>query len=238
VKETRLDRPIDAQAMAGDAAGPQVPAASPADTPAAIVNRAAAIFAERGFEGTTVRDIGKAVGIKSASLYYHFPSKEKIFIAVSRLGVEIVFDAVRSAVEALPANASHRERIGTAVRTHLVVALETGPCTSANIRCAAQLPDEVKREVEVHRRPYEKYWRDLIRAGVAAGEVRPTVDPTLLSLYIFGFMNWALEWFEPGRWTLDAIATQYVDHLFDGVAVREPPHEAQPTAKGRRGAER
>jgi len=202
-----------------------------ANTPQAIVRCAAEIFAERGFVGTTVRDIGEAVGIRSASLYYHFPSKEKIFIAVSKLGVDLVFDAVKRAVESLPAGASHRERIGTAIRAHLAMALESGPCTSVNIRCARQLPDDVMREVDSHRRPYEKYWRDLIRKAISDGMIRKDADPTLLSLYIFGFMNWALEWFEPGRWTLDEIAEQYVENLFEGVGTRREvpmPLKARP----------
>ncbi len=185
-----------------------------------IVYRAAEVFAQRGYAATTVREIGEAVGIRSASLYYHFPSKDKIFVAVSRLGVDLVFDAVREAVAALPAHASHRERIGTAIRTHLEVALESGPCTRVNIRCASQIPQDVAREVEVYRRPYEKYWRALIRAAIADGAIRADADPTLLSLYVFGFMNWTLEWYEPGRWTLREVADQYTANLFDGVGAR------------------
>lgn len=185
-----------------------------------IVRCAAEIFAERGFAATTVRDIGQAVGIKSASLYYHFASKEKLFVAVSTLGIDIVFAAVRRAVDALPPSASHRDRIGTAIHTHLVVALESGPCTMANIRCSRQLPDEVRREVELHRRPYEKFWRELIRRAIADGAMRSDVDATLFSLYVFGFMNWTLEWYEPGRWRLDDVARQYVSNVFDGVGVR------------------
>jgi AcrR family transcriptional regulator len=185
-----------------------------------IVRRAAEVFAQRGYAATTVREIGEAVGIRSASLYYHFPSKDKIFVAVSRLGVDLVFVAVRQAVDGLPAGSSHRERIGTAIRTHLEVALETGPCTRVNIRCASQIPQDVAREVEVYRRPYEKYWRGLIRAAIADGAIRSEADPTLLSLYMFGFMNWTLEWFEPGRWSLREVADQYVTNLFDGVGAR------------------
>jgi AcrR family transcriptional regulator len=185
-----------------------------------IVQRAAEVFAERGFAATSVREIGDAVGIRSASLYHHFPSKEKIFVAVSRLGVDLVYDAVKRAVAELPPGAPHRERIGTAIRTHLMVALESGPCTRVNIRCASQIPHDVMREVAVHRRPYEKFWRNLIRAAIEDGAIRSDADPTLLSLYIFGFMNWTLEWFEPGRWSLRDVAEQYVSNLFDGVGAR------------------
>ena len=52
------------------------------DTRGRIVEEAFALFAERGFHAVSVRDIAAAVGIKDASLYNHFPTKQAIFDAI------------------------------------------------------------------------------------------------------------------------------------------------------------
>jgi AcrR family transcriptional regulator len=73
-------------------AEPRSPRAGGAVTRERIVAEALALFAERGFAGTSVRDIAEALGVTKAALYYHFPSKEKILDAivdpvVERIGV-------------------------------------------------------------------------------------------------------------------------------------------------------
>ena len=52
------------------------------DTKAAILDEAMRLFSEQGFRATTVRDIASAVGIKDASLYNHYPSKQAMFDAI------------------------------------------------------------------------------------------------------------------------------------------------------------
>jgi AcrR family transcriptional regulator len=53
-----------------------------------IMQEAAKLFGSRGFEATTIRDIASAAGILGGSIYYHFASKEDIFLAVHAAGME------------------------------------------------------------------------------------------------------------------------------------------------------
>src|SRR6266536_921081 len=58
-----------------------------------IIDAAARVFAERGFHGATTQDIADVLGIRQASLYYYFPSKEVALEEVCALGAEGFFEA-------------------------------------------------------------------------------------------------------------------------------------------------
>ena len=68
------------------------------DTRERIVATAAGLFAERGFAGTSIRDISDALGLTKAALYYHFASKEEILRAI----VEQPITAIRGVLESEP----------------------------------------------------------------------------------------------------------------------------------------
>jgi hypothetical protein len=55
-----------------------------------IMTEAARLFATRGFDATKIRDIAAAAGILGGSIYYHFASKEEIFLAVHSAGMETI----------------------------------------------------------------------------------------------------------------------------------------------------
>ena len=63
-----------------------------------VLDAAAALFAENGYQGTSMRDIAKAVGMLPGSLYCHFPSKSELLLAVYREGVARIEDQVAAAV--------------------------------------------------------------------------------------------------------------------------------------------
>ncbi|MCG9058462.1 TetR/AcrR family transcriptional regulator, partial [Laribacter hongkongensis] len=67
---------------------------------AELVRVAARLFRDHGYERTTVRDIGNAVGLQSGSLFYHFRTKEEILVAVMALGITDTTEQLASALAA------------------------------------------------------------------------------------------------------------------------------------------
>src|ERR1700730_13654130 len=65
---------------------------------AQLLDAAARLFRERGYHATSMRDIAKAVGMLSGSIYYHFDSKEEMLLAVYEEGERRVAEAVDAAV--------------------------------------------------------------------------------------------------------------------------------------------
>jgi AcrR family transcriptional regulator len=181
----------------------------PASARRQILDAAAHLLKHRGYDATTTRAIAAAVGIKGGSIYHHFPSKDAIVGEVVNEGVRVVFDAVVAALAALPARSSPRRRLETAIRAHLLSSLEHSDYTSACIRTFAFLPEAVRRECRAERRRYEKLWQDLVDQLCDARLVASNVSPDSLRLLLLGAVNWAGEWYRPGRMGIDEIARDF-----------------------------
>ncbi len=69
----------------------------PADTRDRVLQVAQALFAERGYRGTSLRDIAKKIGIKAPSLLHHFPSKQQLYLAV----LDRMFESIEDAANAV-----------------------------------------------------------------------------------------------------------------------------------------
>lgn len=189
----------------------QRPPADPVAMPRLILDEAARLLRAHGYEATTVRAIADRVGIKAGSLYHHYPSKDAIVAAVLNDGVRIVFDAVQAALAALPPDASPRDRLEAATRAHLLSSLENSDYTSASIRAFAFLPEAVRAECRRERRRYEAIWAGLVRQASDAGLIRPGISLDVVRLMLLGAVNWAGEWYRPGRLSIDRIARDFAD---------------------------
>ncbi len=137
-----------------------------------ILDAAAKTFRKRGYAGTRLNDIADAAAMRAGSIYYHFASKEQLLEQVLEIGIRRVFDAVVREVEALPPGTSGRRIVRAAIEAHLTMLLRHGDYTSANIRLFDQVPDDVHdRQVRL-RGEYDEFWRKLLAAARAAGEIR------------------------------------------------------------------
>ncbi|HJQ59787.1 MAG TPA: TetR/AcrR family transcriptional regulator [Vineibacter sp.] len=184
-----------------------------------ILEAAARVFTRNGYADTRLSDIAAEAGTFAGSIYYYFDSREALVEAVLTIGVNSVADAVRSAVEALPPGVDHRARITAAITAHLSSSLMLDIFASANQRLFAQMPGDIRqRQIRLHR-AYGGFWRQLLEEARRAGAIRRDIDLAVLRLQILGAMNWSVEWYRPGKRSVDEIAAQLATTIFDGVAV-------------------
>ncbi|WP_454624657.1 TetR/AcrR family transcriptional regulator [Bradyrhizobium cenepequi] len=195
-----------------------------------ILDAAALWLNKKGLAVTSLQDLADEVGLQTASLYYHFPSKDALIEEVLHKGIEIVYDDVRRALDALGPGATYRERIRVAIATHLSSLLAHGDYTSANIRNFPLAPDNLREKNTAIRRQYADYWRQLFQDAQKAGEIAPNIDLSLVRLLLIGAMNWSTEWFNPRKKSIDMIADTICNVLFDGIA----PKDAQDAGRNKR----
>lgn len=198
-----------------------------AETRERVLLEAARLFRHRGYTATTLREIADAAGIKAGSIYYHFGSKEDILVEVLDKGIQVIYDHVRERVEALPADASFRDRLSAVIEAHLWGLLHHGDFTSANIRIYGQIPDSAKKRHRVIRREYADYWDRLFDSALAAGQLRRDTSTAVVRLYVLGALNWTVEWYNPQRGSFAEFVRQITAMVFDGILADAPRIDAR-----------
>lgn len=202
-----------------------------------ILNAAASTFRKSGYAATRLSDIAAAAGTQAGSLYYHFDSKEQLLDEVLGLGQAVVADAVPARVEAMGPEARYQDRLRTAIHAHLETIFRHAHYAAANIHLNDQVPPSIRRRhIRKHRR-YAAYWQDLLAGAQAAGEIRKDVDVSMARLNLFGMMNWSIEWYRPGRLSIDEVADNMYRTLFSGIAgpayrPRREKARAKPAKRG------
>ncbi len=146
-----------------------------------ILDLAAALFAQRGVAATTVRDIGDAAGILSGSLYHHFASKEAM---VEEIMLDFL-DWLVARYEAVDNPAASPSARFTRLVEVSFEAIDQYPNACAmyqnEIRLLETLPQAAVLRAKSRR--LQRYWTDVIDAGMGSGEFRADINP--LSLYRF-----------------------------------------------------
>lgn len=162
-----------------------------------ILDAAARLFQQKGYDATSLRALADAVGMKAGSLYYHFASKEQLAIEVLAIGVEGVTETVSARLRAAGPDVTPRQRVSIAIRAHLESILSDGGYTSAHIRCFPYTPDAVQSQLRTVRRTYEDIWATLIDDVLGAQSCAE--EARRMRLATLGALNWSLEWFDAGR---------------------------------------
>ncbi|GGT31483.1 TetR/AcrR family transcriptional regulator [Nonomuraea spiralis] len=191
-----------------------------------LVKLAAELFARKGFQATTVREIADEAGILSGSLYHHFDSKETIVDEVLSTFLDDLIARYRAAVDNnsdARTVLSEMVRIGFGTLEPHRAAITVMQNDWNYLRQFERFNYLVKAEDEV-----EQIWVAQIKAGQAAGLFRADVDPKLTYRMIRDTIWVAVRWFRPGgRLNTSALAEHYITVLFDGLATGERTTQRQ-----------
>jgi AcrR family transcriptional regulator len=170
------------------------------------MDAAARLFSERGFHATSMRDIAKAVGMLSGSIYYHFASKDEMLLAIYAEGARRVLEGVETAI----AGETHPwQRLEAACAAHLNGLLAHRDYAQVMIRTLPQEAGAVDEKLREIRRDYEAVFRRLIDDLPLPTDI----DRHYLRLLLFGALNWSQVWYNPGGDTPEVVAKRFVDTL-------------------------
>jgi AcrR family transcriptional regulator len=168
---------------------------------------AARVLTEKGYEAATLREICAAAGILPGSLYYHFRSKEDLFVSLHAEGFRQLNEAVDTAVAREREPWARLEAACAAHLTLLVGAEDVSLVGGTSLFHPARSP--LQRRLNRDRDAYEERFRQMI----AALHLPPDVDQTLMRLNLLGALNWTRNWYRAGRKSPKELAHHLVQRI-------------------------
>ena len=179
-----------------------------------IMDAAARVFASKGFHGATTQDIADVLGIKQASLYYYFASKEEALETVCLIGVEGFFERAKQIVDSA---GTAEVKIIELFKSHTFPLLDRADYVRVFLDQRRFLPSTSRRKIGRWSRGIERFFERVISDGVRDGLFRKSIDPRLATLAILGALNLVPHWFDKEARDVGAIVGGLADLILGGL---------------------
>ena len=186
-----------------------------------IIDAAARVFREKGYDGATLRDIAKEAGLLPGSLYYHIRSKEELL----RLIVEQPIQDLHAHLEEIVASdASPAQKLAQALAAQLRAFDMHYPYLFVHLHNVLRV-DTLHPDMQKRAKRYEEFWQQILTQGVKMGEFPPELDVKVAAFAIIGMCNWMHRWYRrDGRLSIDEIIQQFSRLVLNGLGRQPQDH--------------
>ncbi|MFD3454094.1 TetR/AcrR family transcriptional regulator [Streptomyces sp. NPDC058691] len=194
------------------------PKAAATAVPQRLLAEATRLFAERGYDRTSVQEIVEAAGVTKGALYHYFGSKDDLLH-------EIYGRVLRLQLERLESIADRDEpvqrRLVEAAADVVVTSIQNLDDTKIFFRSIHQLSPEKQKAVRADRRRYHEKFRAMVEEGQREGVFRAEARPDLVVDFFFGAVHHLGTWYrEDGPLSAGQVAADFADMLLHSV--RQP----------------
>ena len=158
-----------------------------------LIETAARMFAQNGYNKTNVRELAEAVGMKAGSIFYHFKVKEEILYAVMKQAIELLLEATQKDIVTATTPV---ERLRVLVRIELEMYM--GDQSSYGLVLIHEwrsLPTDLQEDLMDMRAEYESYWNSTLEACHQAGIIQ--ANPKIVRRLLNGAFSWVIYWYKP-----------------------------------------
>jgi TetR/AcrR family transcriptional regulator, cholesterol catabolism regulator len=159
-----------------------------------ILEHAAEVFARKGFEGASMRDLSRSTGISLSGLYHYVPSKQQL---LHRIQMDAFSQILARLEDRLKGVDDAEQRVRILIQNHLEYFLAHPVEMKVFTHEAEALEGAYRSEVASIKRRYYELAMELIRQLQQGGRAR-VVDARAAVLALFGMMNWIYTWHRPG----------------------------------------
>ncbi len=186
-----------------------------------ILERAAVLFARKGYHNTSIRDLASELETSLAGLYYYFETKEELLFLISQYS----FDSVTGSLEEkLEETADPREKLKIFVHNHLQYFVTHLEAMKVLAHESDSLSGEYFARIQSKKKSYLKMLENILLEIVRRGDrssAKLNQDIKIAALSLFGMMNWTYTWFDPYKHghraaSIRKIADRMVDVFLHG----------------------
>lgn len=182
---------------------------------ATVLRRAIDLFNRQGYDGTSMSDLARELGLTKSAIYHHVDSREQLLAAALDEALDGLTDAIDAAVGAGP-GISAADRLRTAVEQSVRILVDHLPAVTLLLRVRGN--SEVELAALARRRVLDDKLASLVAAAAAEGAIRDDVPPDLISRLLFGMVNSVAEWYRPdGPVSAEELAASITAIAFEGL---------------------
>jgi AcrR family transcriptional regulator len=161
----------------------------------AVLSASSALFASKGYERATIRDVAQATGMSLAGLYYYFKGKEELLFLIQFRVFQSLCENLREIIkkETHPQTCLHRM-----IEMHFNYFIRHMNDLKVCSREIESLEGDFYEKVADKRKEYFDLTQSIFEniSTVSGGS---SADSRLAALYLFGTLNWIYQWYRPGR---------------------------------------
>ena len=216
--------------MARSTASQTPETADPKQRRRAILETAARVICERGYEGASIQDIADACSLTKAGLYHHIRSKEHLLLEIMNYGMDVFEEQVLHQVLAI---ADPLERLKTCMAKNiLLVTRGWSKEITIILHEHATLTGEARAQINARKKRYVRFLEGSFAEAVRAGRLRP-VHPKVAAFAFLGMVLWIYKWFKPdGAVKEDELVHEMQELFFGGMLAADgPPAAKRPRPK-------
>jgi len=180
-----------------------------------IVETFTRMVAENGYDAVAIRDLAEDLGMSKGTVLHHFGSKDRLLEEVHSTYMRRRLDEIAIILAELD---GPERRLKGMVFQNLIAMQQDADATRAFAREIVRFArEDLMNDVRAMRREYFNTLRGILEEGMDQGAFRQA-DATILSLQLFGMMNWTWTWFDPeGDASVESIARTFLDTVLHGI---------------------
>jgi TetR/AcrR family transcriptional regulator, cholesterol catabolism regulator len=176
-----------------------------------ILEAAAKLFLEKGFEPTTIKEISEAAGINQAMIYYYFPDKQELLFEVMCSSQKVILNKGKRIANL---KISPELKLEHLIKEHIKEISAVKPISQDELR---NLTPKQRRIFIAIRDKYENIFRKLISEAIKQGKIRD-VDVKLVTIFTLTLMNSILRWYKSdGKYSINEITAHLLDYIKSGI---------------------
>ncbi len=181
-----------------------------------ICRLAARVFYEKGYDGASMQDIAKAVGLTKAGLYHHVGSKDRLLFEIMNYGMDILDETVLQKIKNVT---DPKEKLRQTITGHIDLIVRARDLEiTVILHENRSLKGALRKKINARKRDYIDYLESLIREVQAQEGSKLQLPPHLAAFALLGMINWLYQWYHTeGPVKENELADSYVDFFFRGL---------------------
>ncbi|GAB7387155.1 TetR/AcrR family transcriptional regulator [Bacillaceae bacterium] len=184
-----------------------------------IIETALRLFEAHGYHGVTVDKIVKESGTSKGGFYHNFKSKDELLYTIHDSFITYVLDKAQEAYEKWE---TPTERLHAIIKSFVMMIDLYKSHVTVFYQESLYLAPEYFQKIKAKRDQYKEMMFKVVQDGIERGEFRPELPVPIMSMAIFGMINWTYKWYRKnGRYSIEEIADIYADFILHSILTEE-----------------